>query len=103
MTIPEINQVLALIDAWVGTLPADQLNEQCRVSGRGFFAYMAARGVKANHLARLIIDATGYNPAQLWKASDAALLKDAIFRYEAAQAVTDINDDAKGNVQRFWS
>lgn len=41
MDYSQINQVLALIEEWVESLQADQLNEQCRVSGRDFFAYVS--------------------------------------------------------------
>lgn len=103
MDYSEINQVLTLIDEWVQALEDGHLNEQCRTSGRDFFTYMKGRGVNAGKLARMITQVTGYNPAQLWKIDDAALLRDAIFRYESTQAVTDINQDDQGNLEHFWS
>lgn len=109
MTISEINQTLALIDEWVQSLGTDELNEQCRRSGRDFFSFMQSRNVEARYLARLITDATGYNPAQLWRVDDAELLRDAIFRYEGSGAVTRIEeqhsipDSAEDNAKRFWT
>ena len=107
MTIAEINIVLGLIDDWTQALEAQDLNEQCRQSGRDFFQFMKSRGVNAALMARLIIDATGYNPAQLWRIEDAQLLRDAIFRYEGSIAVTRIDEkdeirgSAENNVRRF--
>lgn len=104
----DINEALALIDEWVQELEEDQLNEQCRQSGRSFFQFMQSRGVNAAYMARLIIDVTGYNPAQLWRVEDAALLRDAIFRYEGSEAVTRIQEaqgrgnTARENIERFW-
>jgi len=109
MSISEINRILALVEEWTESLRRDQLNEQCRVSGRDFFEFMQSRGINAALMAKLIIQATGYNPAQLWRVEDAQLLRDAIFRYEGAQAVTRIEEkdgnprSARNNVERFWS
>ena len=108
MSIAEINQVLALIDDWVQALAAEQLQSECRESGRSFFAFMQARGVNAALLARLIMDATGYNPAQLWRIDDADLLRDAIFRYEGTIATVRVDEQdgitgtAVDRARIFW-
>ena len=108
MTLNEINQVLVLIDQWVAELEEPRLNEQCRESGRNFFDFMQARGVYAGFMAKKIIEATGYNPAQLWRVEDADVLRDAIFRYEGSMAVTEIEErdgqQNRGwpNVKHFW-
>lgn len=108
MTISEISIVLGLIDEWTQALDDEDLNEQCRQSGRDFFQFMKSRGINAALMAKLIIDATGYNPARLWRIEDAGLLRDAIFRYEGSIAVTRIDekdgipDAAEDNVKRFW-
>jgi hypothetical protein len=109
MGISEINQTLALIEEWVEALSDDQVSEQCRQSGRDFFQFMQSRGVNVALLAKLIIEATGYNPARLYTVEDAGLLRDAIFRYEGAIAVTRIDErdgnprTAKNNATRFWT
>lgn len=108
MTLSEINQVLSLIDDWVQELGETALSDECRQSGRGFFQFMQSRGVNAALMAKLIIEATGHNPAQLWRIEDAETLRDAIFRYEGSMAVTQVEErdgiegTAEGNVRRFW-
>lgn len=108
MNVSEINRILSLLEEWVYSLKSDELSDQCRASGRDFFAFMQARGVNAGYMAKLITQVTGYNPAKLWRVEDAQLLRDAIFRYEGAQAVTRIEeregtpDSAQDNLERFW-
>lgn len=102
MTQQDINIVLQLIEDWTAQLSEASLNEQCRKSGADFFAFMTARGVSAGYLARMITEATGYNPRQLWTIEDAATLRDAIFRYEASIAATGSDDDPKNSVRHFW-
>lgn len=63
---------------------------------------MTAHGASAAYLAKLITDATGYNPRQLWTIQDAALLRDAIFRYEASLTVAKDSGNAKQSARYFW-
>lgn len=106
MTNEEISYILSLIDQWVNQLEQHKLNEQCRKSGASFFDFMTSRGVNPGYLAKLVIDVTGYNPRQLWTIQDAALLREAIARYEGAEALAR-RDDAPGSAKRWaktmWS
>lgn len=102
MTQQDINIVLQLIEDWAAQLSEASLNEQCRQSGADFFSFMTARGVSAAYLARMITEATSYNPRQLWTIDDAATLRDAIFRYEASIAAAKDSDDPKKSVRHFW-
>jgi len=102
MTQQDISTVLQLIEEWVAQLSETSLNEQCRKSGMDFFSYMTAHGTSAAYLAKLITEATGYNPRQLWTVQDADLLKSSIFRYEAAIAVAKDGGNAKQSARHFW-
>jgi len=102
MSQQEITSVLEMIDAWVAEINEDQLNEQCRKSGMDFFSYMTGAGVNAAYLARLITEATGYNPRQLWTTQDAEQLRDAIFRYEGSIAAAQRGEDPKQSARHFW-
>lgn len=102
MTKRDIGIVLQLIEEWTVQLSETSLNEQCRKSGADFFSYMTAHGVSAAYLAKLITDATGCNPRQLWTIQDAVLLRDAIFRYEASVAVAKNSGNAKQSARHFW-
>ena len=103
MTQQEISTVLQMIQDWVDQLADDSLSEQCRKSGADFFSYMTQRGVQAGYLAKLITEATGYNPRQLWTVQDAELLRDAIFRYEGSIAAAQRGEDPKQTARRFWN
>jgi|GEM_PF-1363335 len=109
MSTSEINRLLGLLDDWVQALEESRLSEACREEGRDFFRFMQARGVNAALMAKLIIDTTGYNPAQLWRVEDAEMLRDAIFRYAGSVVVTQVEErhgiqnTAERNVRHFWS
>jgi hypothetical protein len=102
MTQQDIGIILQLIENWVSQLSETRLNEQCRQSGSDFFSYMTQAGVSAGYLAKLITEATGYNPRQLWTVQDAEILRDAIFRYEASIAAAKDSGNAKKSVRHFW-
>ncbi|WP_413167882.1 hypothetical protein ACL6C3_14375 [Capilliphycus salinus ALCB114379] len=82
----DFSQILMMIDEWVKSLEDYQLNQQCRQSGKSFFDFLKTKGCRADILAKIIMDATGYNPAQLWRIEDAQKLKSAIFSYESCGA-----------------
>lgn len=102
MTQQDIGIVLKLIEEWAVQLSETSLNEQCRKSGMDFFTYMTAHGASAAYLAKLITEATGYNPRQLWTVQDADVLRDAIFRYEASVAVAKNSGNARQSARHFW-
>lgn len=104
----EISQALAVIEDWINQLEESRLSDACRVEGRDFFQFMESRSIPRAFLAKLIKQATGHNPAMLYRVEDAKLLKDAIFRYAGSVTTTQIEEKhgiqntARRNVELFW-
>jgi hypothetical protein len=67
-----------------------QLHErpECRVDAR----YLAAR----------IIEATGYNPAVLWRVEDAVLLRGAIRAYCSTREAVRHGHPVRRSMEHFW-
>lgn len=105
----EISQTLAVIEEWIDRLESSRLSDACRVEGRDFFQFMESRGLTRAFLTKLITQATGYNPAALYRVEDAKLLREAIFRYAGSVATTRIEEKhgisgtARRNVEHFWT
>ncbi|GAB4469464.1 MAG: hypothetical protein OHK0037_27710 [Elainellaceae cyanobacterium] len=105
MTQQNLSDLLVLVDEWVAQLREWELSEACKTSGRDFFTYMQGRGVYAGWMVKIVQQCTGHHPARLYTVEDAALLRDAISRYEYSQRLIaqNSNENPYSIIERQWS